>query len=325
MMLAGWLVAGVAMAACLYDPAFATLYRVSGRSYRRAVTALTLFGGFASTVFWPLSQYLLETRGWRVAFAVHAALNALPLPSAASAVRPDAVARIDRLTAGGARWRGARRRARRLRLARSGVRAGGISRLRRLGASRRPARRGRPRRTRRRAGRRTHRADAGRRARDGIRASRIGVAARGRHVRIRVARDGAGRVVPRAGYLDIRTGFCAPLWLGQRRDDHRSRHRARRIVRARATTARCSGASRNRSSSSRRSRRSRSLCSSPSTIRIALRCMRWPPAPCWRSSATGWRSAARERPGGTCSVERSSGATVRMKVRRFAGMARRAP
>ncbi|HWD35640.1 MAG TPA: MFS transporter [Casimicrobiaceae bacterium] len=82
MMLAGWLVAGVAMAACLYDPAFATLFRVSGSSYRRAVTALTLFGGFASTVFWPLSQYLLEIGGWRLAFAVHAALNAalcLPL------------------------------------------------------------------------------------------------------------------------------------------------------------------------------------------------------------------------------------------------------
>jgi predicted MFS family arabinose efflux permease len=77
MMLAGWLVAGVAMAACLYDPAFATLFRVSGASYRRMVTALTLFGGFASTVFWPLSQYLLEAHGWRVAFAVHAGLNAL--------------------------------------------------------------------------------------------------------------------------------------------------------------------------------------------------------------------------------------------------------
>jgi predicted MFS family arabinose efflux permease len=77
MMLAGWLVAGVAMAACLYDPAFATLFRVSGASYRRMVTALTLFGGFASTVFWPLSQYLLETQGWRVAFGVHAACNAL--------------------------------------------------------------------------------------------------------------------------------------------------------------------------------------------------------------------------------------------------------
>ncbi|HXR55391.1 MAG TPA: MFS transporter [Casimicrobiaceae bacterium] len=77
MMLAGWLVAGVAMAACLYDPAFATLFRVSGASYRRMVTALTLFGGFASTVFWPLSQYLLEAQGWRFAFGVHAALNAL--------------------------------------------------------------------------------------------------------------------------------------------------------------------------------------------------------------------------------------------------------
>ena len=82
MMLGGWLVAGIAMAACLYDPAFATLFRVAGPSYRRAVTALTLFGGFASTVFWPLSQYLLETRGWRFAVGVHAALNAcvcLPL------------------------------------------------------------------------------------------------------------------------------------------------------------------------------------------------------------------------------------------------------
>jgi len=73
----GWLAAGVAMAACLYDPAFATLHRVSGGAYRRAVTALTLFGGFASTVFWPLSQYLLDTIGWRAAFGLYAALHAL--------------------------------------------------------------------------------------------------------------------------------------------------------------------------------------------------------------------------------------------------------
>jgi MFS family permease len=82
MMLAGWLAAGIAMAGCLYDPAFATLHRVAGSSYRNSVTALTLFGGFASTVFWPLSQYLLEQYGWRVAFGVHALLNAglcLPL------------------------------------------------------------------------------------------------------------------------------------------------------------------------------------------------------------------------------------------------------
>jgi predicted MFS family arabinose efflux permease len=76
-MLIGWLVAGVAMAACLYDPAFATLHRISGTAYRRAVTALTLFGGFASTVFWPVSQYLLDTVGWRAAFGIYAALHAL--------------------------------------------------------------------------------------------------------------------------------------------------------------------------------------------------------------------------------------------------------
>jgi len=94
MMLTGWLVAGVAMAACLYDPAFATLFRVSGASYRRAVTALTLFGGFASTVFWPLSQYLLEVRGWRFAFAVHAALNAaVCLPLHLAYVPPSGVQR----------------------------------------------------------------------------------------------------------------------------------------------------------------------------------------------------------------------------------------
>jgi len=74
-MVAGWLVAGVAMAACLYDPAFATLHAATHRSYRRAVTVLTLFGGFASTVFWPLSQYLLDTIGWRDAFHVYAVVN----------------------------------------------------------------------------------------------------------------------------------------------------------------------------------------------------------------------------------------------------------
>ncbi|MGH8802118.1 MAG: MFS transporter [Casimicrobiaceae bacterium] len=81
-MAAGWIIAGAAMAMCLYDAAFATLHRVAGPAYRRAVTALTLFGGFASTVFWPLSQFLLERHGWRVAFGVHAAVNlavALPL------------------------------------------------------------------------------------------------------------------------------------------------------------------------------------------------------------------------------------------------------
>ena len=74
-MVAGWLVAGAAMAACLYDPAFATLSQHTGARYRRAVTALTLFGGFASTVFWPLSHLLLEAWGWRTTFAIYAGLH----------------------------------------------------------------------------------------------------------------------------------------------------------------------------------------------------------------------------------------------------------
>ena len=73
---AGWLLAGAAMAGTLYDPAFAALSYHTGERYRRAVTTLTLFGGFASTAFWPLSQVLLDAIGWRHAFAVYALLHA---------------------------------------------------------------------------------------------------------------------------------------------------------------------------------------------------------------------------------------------------------
>lgn len=76
-LLAGWLLAGLAMAGCLYDPAFATLHAIAGARYRRTVTALTLFGGFASTVFWPLSQFLLDALGWRATFAIYAGLHVL--------------------------------------------------------------------------------------------------------------------------------------------------------------------------------------------------------------------------------------------------------
>ena len=74
-MVAGWLLAGAAMAACLYDPAFATLSQHTGARYRKAVTALTLFGGFASTVFWPLSHLLMEAWGWRATLGIYAGLH----------------------------------------------------------------------------------------------------------------------------------------------------------------------------------------------------------------------------------------------------------
>jgi MFS family permease len=78
----GWIVLGVGMGAGLYDAAFATLGNYYGRSARSAITTLTLWGGFASTVCWPLSALFLEHLGWRggcLAYAgVHLAI-CLPL------------------------------------------------------------------------------------------------------------------------------------------------------------------------------------------------------------------------------------------------------
>jgi predicted MFS family arabinose efflux permease len=71
--LAGWAIAGAGMGAGLYDSAFATLGALYGRSARSAITAVTLLGGFASTVCWPLSAYLVQHFGWRDACLTYAA------------------------------------------------------------------------------------------------------------------------------------------------------------------------------------------------------------------------------------------------------------
>ena len=69
---AGWMVTGAGMAASLYDPAFATLGRLYGSESRRAISVLTLWGGFASTVCWPLSAVMLTHLGWRGTAAAYA-------------------------------------------------------------------------------------------------------------------------------------------------------------------------------------------------------------------------------------------------------------
>lgn len=82
MFLAAWLVLGLGMGAGLYDPAFATLGRLYGAEARVAITSLTLVAGFASTLCWPLSAWLLARLGWRGAAFGYAALDlcvALPL------------------------------------------------------------------------------------------------------------------------------------------------------------------------------------------------------------------------------------------------------
>lgn len=98
--LAVWVVLGAALSASLYDAAFATLGRIFGSGARRPITVLTLAGGFASTVGWPATHYLIGAVGWQGAYlafaavlvAVCAPLHAFALPrsQAATAVRADA-------------------------------------------------------------------------------------------------------------------------------------------------------------------------------------------------------------------------------------------
>lgn len=73
--LAGWLLLGLGMGCGLYDPAFATLGRLYGAEARPAITSLTLWGGFASTVCWPLSAFLVAHVGWRGACLTYAGLH----------------------------------------------------------------------------------------------------------------------------------------------------------------------------------------------------------------------------------------------------------
>jgi predicted MFS family arabinose efflux permease len=94
--LAAWVVLGLGMGTGLYDAVFAALGKLYGKDARTPITNLTLFGGFASTVCWPLSALLAETFGWRGACLIYAAMHlaiSLPLQMAVmpplSASRPD--------------------------------------------------------------------------------------------------------------------------------------------------------------------------------------------------------------------------------------------
>ncbi|MFD3503607.1 MFS transporter [Streptomyces sp. NPDC058678] len=98
---AGWLLAGVAMASTFYQPAFAALTRWWAPDHVRALTIVTLAGGLASTVFAPLTAALAEHLSWRATYAVLAlVLAAVTIPAHAFALdapwpkAPPAPARI---------------------------------------------------------------------------------------------------------------------------------------------------------------------------------------------------------------------------------------
>lgn len=77
LLFAAWTLIGLAMACSLYESAFATLVRFYGRSARRPITGITLMGGLASTLSWPLTAWLEHEWNWRQACLVWAALNLL--------------------------------------------------------------------------------------------------------------------------------------------------------------------------------------------------------------------------------------------------------
>jgi MFS family permease len=75
MFYAAWILAGLAMAMTLYEAAFAVLSAIYDAEYRRAVTTVTLAGGFASTLFWPLTERLVAWFGWQFALVAYAGLH----------------------------------------------------------------------------------------------------------------------------------------------------------------------------------------------------------------------------------------------------------
>jgi MFS family permease len=60
-----------------YDAAFTCLVQLMPGDARRRITQLTLVAGFASSIFWPLTTWLLQVANWRASFWLFAGLNLL--------------------------------------------------------------------------------------------------------------------------------------------------------------------------------------------------------------------------------------------------------
>lgn len=108
----------VASTLVLYDAAFTALTQAHGTNARRAISKLTLIGGFASTLFWPLTTALLEQADWRSIYQIYALgyvalalpLHAFLLPRGRAAhtvkpVQPDDTPSADGYLVGSARQR----------------------------------------------------------------------------------------------------------------------------------------------------------------------------------------------------------------------------
>ncbi|WP_411826940.1 MFS transporter [Luteolibacter sp. AS25] len=92
-----WACMGAAMAALLYEPAFAAVTMAFGSLYKRGIVLITLVAGFASTAFIPFTYLLADHYGWRNAckglgaavVAIGIPLHCLNLPQSVSRPRED--------------------------------------------------------------------------------------------------------------------------------------------------------------------------------------------------------------------------------------------
>ena len=102
MLHAAWALMGVSMAMTLYDPVFNVLTRRYADRYREGITALTLVGGFASTLSFPAAAWLIERLDWRPALQVIGVVllfGAAPLHAWALRGRPPAASSVAAHTA----------------------------------------------------------------------------------------------------------------------------------------------------------------------------------------------------------------------------------
>ena len=72
---AAWALIGLGMSATLYTPAFAVVTRRFPANFRRAIITITFLGGLSSTVFIPLTAWLIHQWGWRAASWALGAIN----------------------------------------------------------------------------------------------------------------------------------------------------------------------------------------------------------------------------------------------------------
>lgn len=72
-----WVLMGIASALALSVPSSIAVAQIAGPRARQAIALLTIIGGFASSVFWPVTGVLDAAIGWRTTLLLYAAVHLL--------------------------------------------------------------------------------------------------------------------------------------------------------------------------------------------------------------------------------------------------------